>query len=33
LGDQRRFVHRVDHDDALGSGSLARHQPFSFFAP
>src|SRR6478672_12436826 len=33
LGDQGAVVHRVDDQRALRSGSLARHQLFSFFAP
>src|SRR4051794_14922282 len=33
LGDQLRPVDRVDVERPLGGGTLARHQPFSFFAP
>jgi hypothetical protein len=33
LGDQRRAVDRVDDERPLGSGTLARHYFFSFFAP
>ena len=33
LGHHRRTVDRVDDDRTLGSGALARHQLFSFFAP
>src|SRR5206468_676415 len=33
LADDRRTVHRVGDDGALGSGTLARHYFFSIFAP
>ena len=33
LGDQRGVVDRVDDERPLRSGTLARHQLFSFFAP